>query len=689
MAQAQAAIPMSAINTIIPASQRITESKLVSIQQAEEARKKAEALQNEDPLLSIAKYVRTAWQAAYNSKQTYVQERLLASARQRKGEYDPGKWGDLKREGGSEIYMMITNQKCRFLESWLKDVELPPGSKPWSIDPTPVPDLPPSMEKDVFAQVEMEVTQIINQYGPNAVTTDWVIERLEAIESEAFKKKSKMAAKTAKRIEQIIEDQLVEGGYYEALYDFITDFATYPAAILKGPTIRRKPKLVWTEDRNGNNVPAVEQVYAREYSCVSPHDAYPSPGSKGVNDGYFIERLRLRRRDLEACIGVPGFDDDAIRAVLTEHGTGGLREWLAIDQEREWVENRENSQDDPDPPIEGLEFWGSIQGKLLQEWGMDKKMAPDANKDYQISCWLIGRWVVMARLNPHPLGRRPYYVSSYEKINGSFWGQCPPELMRDLQLICNATARALANNLAIASGPQTEVDIDRLMPGADPEDIYPWKVWATKDPGRTGRAAVRFFQPNTLTDVLIQVYEYFSNQASKQTGIPDYIGNQAKGVVASTLSMLMNAETKALKGVIMHIDKDVIRPSIKEHWLHIMLNDTKVRKMGDINVVARASEHMIVEEQMHLRRTEWLNATNNDVDMAIIGLDGRAAVLREGAKALKMPSEKVVPDEIEMERRMLEIRKQEQLALPVSPGTEGQAVDAAGGIPGEATRVNT
>jgi len=61
--------------------------------------------------------------------------------------------------------------------------------------------------------------------------------------------------------------------------------------------------------------------------------------------------------------------------------------------------------------------------------------------------------------------------------------------------------------------------------------------------------------------------------------------------------------------------------------------------------VARASELLVIAEQLQMRRNEWLQTTNNPTDMMITGIKGRAAVLRESAKSLKMPADKVVPDE--------------------------------------------
>jgi hypothetical protein len=44
-----------------------------------------------------------------------------------------------------------------------------------------------------------------------------------------------------------------------------------------------------------------------------------------------------------------------------------------------------------------------------------------------------------------------------------------------------------------------------------------------------------------------------------------------------------------------------------------------------------------------MRRLEFLNATANEIDMGIVGKDGRAAILREVAKGLQMPVDDIIP----------------------------------------------
>uniref|UniRef100_A0A6M3Y134 Putative portal protein n=1 Tax=viral metagenome TaxID=1070528 RepID=A0A6M3Y134_9ZZZZ len=246
----------------------------------------------------------------------------------------------------------------------------------------------------------------------------------------------------------------------------------------------------------------------------------------------------------------------------------------------------------------------------------------------------------------------------------------------------------MVRNLGIASGPQTEVSVDRVDPGEDLENQFPWKVWKTRDPMGTGRPAINFYQPNPMTDILQGVYDYFFKQASEQTGIPQYIygaedakGGSGAGATATGLSMLMNAATKTMQDVVFQIDGDVITQSIREHWLHVMLFDKDVKKKGDINVVARASEHLIIAEQLQLRLIETLRETNNPIDLAIMGMEGRAVLLRESIKRLKLPSGEVVPDKSTIKAKQLAMEQQQMAEGPA-------ALNPAGGKSGEMVRVN-
>jgi hypothetical protein len=204
-----------------------------------------------------------------------------------------------------------------------------------------------------------------------------------------------------------------------------------------------------------------------------------------------------------------------------------------------------------------------------------------------------------------------------------------------------------------------------------------------------------FFQPQLIVDQLLKIYDYFFQQGSEVTGIPAYIyGNEkigGAGATASGLSMLMNAAAKGLRNAAGNIDRGVISPSVEEHWLTIMLTSPEQAR-GDCRVKARASEYLIQQEQLQIRRTEFLQATANPIDMQITGIDGRAEILRENVKSLKMDPEKIIPKREDMianqvQQQVQQIVMKLSAALGVAPEQLVAAIQApapggpAGGPP--------
>ena len=106
--------------------------------------------QNQSVILGLSGYLRQCWDVARLAKRP-IETKMLAAMRQRNGEYEPSKLTQITKQGGSEIFMMITEVKCRAAESWLRDILLDNGSPPWDLQATPIPDLSPAQTKDVQA----------------------------------------------------------------------------------------------------------------------------------------------------------------------------------------------------------------------------------------------------------------------------------------------------------------------------------------------------------------------------------------------------------------------------------------------------------------------------------------------------------------------------------------------------------
>lgn len=660
----------------------ISPDRLIRAEQEAKERQKAEE-ENSRPLIQgLVSKLRLKWQAARRAKDTAGNElgspndRLLRCLRQRLGQYEPDKLAAIKAQDRSEIYMLVTNIKCRSAKAWIEDIMLQPDEPVFDLDPTPVPDLPQDKKMDVIGRVRKETVDAMmaDPAAAAMLNPEAVQARIEQLKEEAQQSDYTSAKKAAKFQAKKIEDEFQEGGFYNALKAFINDLVTYPAAFIGGPFIRKEKRLTWARDNRGGYIPKIEPKYFRKYEWFSPFDAYPSPGAKNIQDGYFFRRREHRKSDLMGMIGIPGFKEESIRAALNPPPP---KEWISTDSEVADIQNRDDIND-PDPLIDVLEFWGKIEGRELREWGMSEQKIPDPDKQYDVTAWMIGNWVICARLNPHPLGLRPYHSASYDPSANSIWGgKCPPELMKDVQDIANAAARAAVDNLGIASGPQVGVNVSRMPPGSDAQSIYPWKIWPFEDdPTGASIPPIQFFQPDPIAGDLWKIFEKAIVQAGEQTGIPAFThagvgAAKEAGDTASGMAMQMNAAGKVLKAVIREIDFSIIKPIVRDHWTHVMLYDEDEYKIGDVNIIARASEHIMVMEAMQLRLNEFMNLIVNDWDKSIIGDKGRAVLLRERVKALKLPVEGVVPNEEEMERRDKVQQAREQLIQELAAQQQG------------------
>lgn len=630
-------------------------------------------------LCRLDSYVSSCWDAARNAKEQFVQPKMLEDLRQREGEYDADKLAAIRAQGGSEIYMMLTNVKCRAAEGWLRDILLPAGERPFSVRPTPVPDLSEDIKATIYANTMTELQEAIA--AGLYPTQQQVYARARELYDDSLRRLKEDAQIKAQRSEDCIDDILVEGAWYDALEDMIADLVALPAGIIKGPVIRKKARLTWDVDpATGKATPRAADELVPMFYSPSPLDIYPAPDSKGVEDGYLFERIPLRRSSLHAMKGVPGYDSERIDAALDEYQRSGVKLWLTGEQERRNLEQARNWETTPDNSIDALEFHGSIRGEWLLEWGVDAAQVPDPTAEYEVVALKVGRFVVRVAINADPLKRRPYVMASFDRIKGSFWGNGLPRLIRDLQGMCNACARALANNMGLASGPMVEVEVDRLAEGEDPTKMYPWRLFQTKASRTTPSPAVRFHNPNPIVEPLLRVYTYFSTLADNYSGIPSYEQgiNQTSGAAgtASGLSMLMGAASRQIKRIVSAIDRMIVGTVERVHT-HVMLYVDKPEVKGDINIEARGASSLMVKEQQQVRRMEFLRNTANPIDAPIIGPKGRAAMLREALQSMDINPDDVLPPEDEMRAQMMQ--QAMQAAMQPQPGAPGpQALDPAG-----------
>lgn len=625
---------------------RVTSNdELVRMEREAEALAREAEQAREQTLTGLVGYIMPLWEDAKRAKLP-VRQRLLENLRQRRSEYSQAKLSEIKATGGSEIYAGITSVKCRTAGAWLRDSLLGTGSeKPWTLSPTPNPSLPTDAESQLQQAIGAEVGEMFAMTGQQ-MPPDLVRERLDSAREMLKVKLREKAREKAAQTERIIEDELVEGGFTQAMDGFIDDFVTYPAAILKGPVVHLEPTLSWMKEGE-RWIPVVEEKLVKRFYRTDPFKFYPAPWAAHVDDGYCFEHHRVTREGLFALIGAPGYDEKAIREILDDEIS--QTNWLGVDWFNSADEiNQPNQRHASDGPLDALEFYGTVPGRYLMEWGIEDPEVDDHEKPYNVNVWVVCHKVIKATINPDPLGKKPYRKGSYEEIPGAFWGNSVPDLVRDPQDVCNAALRALTNNMAMASGPQVAINSERIPAGQQITTLRPWGVhFFMNAPFSSSERAIDFFQPNSNAGELVNVFSFYSELADEYSGLPKYMSGNTNiggaGRTASGLSSLMSNSNRLMKTVMTSVDRiitDVI------HSLHEYLMQWEFDRYpeleGDVRIVARGAASVMAREQLALRRNEFLAATANPIDMQVVGMDGRAYLLREAAKGLELDTDRIV-----------------------------------------------
>lgn len=614
--------------------------------------------------------------------------RLMASLRMFNGEYEPDRLSAIREYGGSEIYARLVAVKCRASAAMLKDIYLNAGDKPWDIEPTPVPVIPDDMSSAMSSLLEAEAGSAAYGAAQGVVdpetgmpvtppTEEEIATRKMVLESQTKQAATKRAYEEAVEARKHLDDILVEGGFYKALGEFLTDLPLFPFACIRGPIVYMTNAITWERGAPGpdgkpGKAKLVKKPKARMFwKRVSPFDLWWTPGASTPESADFIFRDRKSRSELNAMLGVPGYREDQIRQVLEFHPRGHTETSDVADSVRADQESREDPQMNESGMYDVLEYHGSVQGTMLLQWGMTKKDVPDDLVDYAVQLWMIGRYIIKVQLSPSPRERPPFYLTSYDKVPGTMVGNAVPDMLADIQDVSNATLRAMVNNMAMSSGPQVAINDSIISPNENVDRIWPWRIWRfASRPGSQASDPVKFFQPASNVQQLLVAYEKMTQIADEISAIPRYTTGSDRmggaGRTASGLAMLMGNSSKMLQTVASNIDADIFNPLLEYLYDILMLTDESGRLRGDERIVVQGVKVAMQRETERQRQIEMLQATANPADAEIMGMTGRANLLRSVASNLGMDGQQVVPPEEEIAQRE-QMKRAAAMAPPSVP----------------------
>lgn len=517
----------------------------------------------------------------------------------------------------SDIYAPLTNTKCRGLQNWIMDILANAEDKPWTLTPSPEPELPEWMLDEIVKRLEVEIEATGAQAGD-------IVEQARLYKQFAKKHATELATEKTKNMEDRVYDQMLKSDWRDQFRQFIDDLSYMPSAIMCGPTVEMRKELRWV---NGRAVEEAAPTYVLRR--VNPPDFYPAPGATTTQNAAYLCEVRPFTADqLMDSMALFGVDQSAVRKLLAQNPDGyTISETRPGETRPSGVMNTTS----PARTYETIQYVGAVGGEILLQHGMTD-VDPQGVEEMEV--WVCNGIVLRALRSPYPMKRRPYHAASFLRRAGRFWGRALPTLLDPVQRIANGAVRGLVRDMAFSSGPIGEYDVERLVGETKIEDFNPYRLYAVKpDYTSGGSSAIRFQRIASNSSTFMSVYDRYLKEADDVSGIPAYvIGNPnvaGAGRTLGGLSLLMGNAAKGVKRVIADIDKDVIEPIVTLFYqLNLIYSDDDTIK-ADANVVARGASGLLQRELSQSRATEVLPMLVQGMQMGLVEPMSIAKVMRD------------------------------------------------------------
>ena len=415
------------------------------------------------------------------------------------------------------------------------------------------------------------------------------------------------AQKAARRMEKLIHDQIDESKGSSEIRNALLESSLLGTGIVKGPFNFNKKLNKWDMGEDGERTYSPLEVRVPRIEFVSCWDFYPDPAATSIEEcEYVVHRHKMNKSQLRQLRNMPYFDEDAIRACLTEGPN-------YIEKDFESQLKDDARMDEYQTNFEVIEYWGIMDAEYAREVGIELSDDIDDLDEVQINAWVCGNQLLRAVINPFTPYRIPYHAFPYERNPYNFFGIGVAENMDDSQQIMNGHARMAVDNLAMAGSLVFDVDESALVGGQSME-IYPGKIFR-RQAGMPGQAIHGLKFPNTAPENMM-MFDKFRQLADEQTGIPSYshgqTGVQSMTRTASGMSMLLGASSLNIKTVVKNLDDFLLRPlgeSFFQWNMQFFEGDLDVE--GDLEVKATGTNSLMQKEVRSQRLTMFLQTAQS------------------------------------------------------------------------------
>lgn len=460
----------------------------------------------------------------------------------------------------STVFLNITRPYTDAAAAKVGDMLLPTDDTPWSIKPSPVPEL------DAMQQ------QAIMQQGEIAQALQQLIEDAKSAAQGATKQ---------------IEDWMVECQWHGEVRKMIEDCARLGAGVIKGPFPTLRTNRV-ARQGNGLLEMVIEEKIAPASKAVSPWNFYPDPAcGESIHDGSYVwESDTITAKALRELKSLPGYLPWQIDKVL-EEGPAGRHK--AAGYTLASVKAKDDDQ---------YEIWYGHLTAEREDLEAAGVSIPDEG-DVYCPCivTMVNDRVIKAALHPLDSGEYPYDVMPWTRKPGVPWGSGIPHQIGTAQRMLNAATRNMMDNAGLSAGPQIVVRRSAVTPADGTWQLAPRKFWFVNEDAdaQTVASAMMALNIPTMQDQLMAIVQFALRMAEDVTGLPMLMQGQ-QGDAPETvggMQMLQNNASVVLRRIARLFDDHVTRPHITRYyeWLMVYGEDDTIK--GDFAVEVRGSTALV------------------------------------------------------------------------------------------------
>lgn len=497
-------------------------------------------------------------------------------------------------ESGIDVYVSITQKKCRILEAFMRDLVMSDSQSLLNLRHTPIPEISAAGENEVLAQLRQALMQV-----QGTLTVPQIEDLVRQMKSQQQQQELITAQREAARQQQVIADQWTEIKFLDEYAKLIHYVGRDPYAVMIGPVTRGEGVMSWS----GNKL---KEVYRQNdfVHVPDPRDYFYAEDACGRGTGKFeLVREKMSKAALSRNAESEGWITENVRRAIDEH----QRNAMLMTQNGGREQGTVGMQTDPDM-MPTIRHFGKFSGCELRPYGISL----DDDKQYECMALVVGGYTCRLEVNVDPTSQqRRVYTTSYQEIPGRIPGFGISQLTRDIERMFMSSLRNLMQNVSASAMPMGEVDYTRIARYMAPDTIG--AVMANTimpvdpDPVGGGRPAHMFHNIPSQASSLANLVQFFDQMADEHTGLPAALHGQPIGTGANrTFRGMINLQGNAMKiiqSAFFNIDRDIFNPLIQTYHY---VNRVKHKFKGDAIVEGSGVSGLLQKELAKQRASENL-----------------------------------------------------------------------------------